>query len=42
MDPERDAIDHDRKLNEEELKVIKDVKRNINRLKDGLMNWKHY
>jgi len=27
MDPERDAIDHDRRLNEEELKIIKDIKR---------------
>jgi hypothetical protein len=36
MDPERDAIDHDKKLNEEELKVIKDIKRNIDKLKDGI------
>jgi hypothetical protein len=27
MDPERDAIDHDKRLNEEELKIIKDIKR---------------
>ena len=36
MDPERDAMDHDRKLNEEELKVIKDIKRSIDKLKDGI------
>jgi hypothetical protein len=36
MDPERDAIDHDKKLNEEEIKIIKDIKRNIDKLKDGI------
>jgi hypothetical protein len=36
MDPERDAIDHDKRLNEEELKIIKDIKRNINKLKDSI------
>jgi hypothetical protein len=36
MDPERDAIDHDKRLNEEELKIIKDIKRNIDKLKDGI------
>jgi len=36
MDPERDAIEHDKRLNEEELKVIKDIKRSINKLKDGI------
>ncbi|PVU70749.1 hypothetical protein DDW05_02410 [Candidatus Nanobsidianus stetteri] len=36
MDPERDAIDHDKILNEEELKIIKDIKRNIDKLKDGI------
>jgi len=36
MDPERDAVDHDRKLNEEELKIIKDIKRSIDKLKDGI------
>jgi hypothetical protein len=36
MDPEKDAIDHDKKLNEEELKIIKDIKRHINRLKDSI------
>jgi len=36
MDPERDAIDHDKKLNEEELKIIKGIKGNINRLKDSI------
>ncbi len=36
MDPEKDAIDHDRRLNEEELKIIKDIKRHINRLKDSI------
>jgi len=36
MDPERDAIDHDKKLNEEELKIIKDVKRSIDKLKDSI------
>ena len=29
-------MDHDRKLNEEELKVIKDIKRSIDKLKDGI------
>ena len=36
MDPEKDAIEHDKRLNEEELKVIKDIKRNIDKLKDGI------
>jgi len=36
MDPERDAIDHDKRLNEEELKIIKGIKGNINRLKDSI------
>ena len=36
MDPERDAIDHDKRLNEEELKIIKDIKRSINKLKEGI------
>jgi len=36
MDPERDAIDHDKRLNEEELKIIKDIKRNVNKLKDSI------
>jgi hypothetical protein len=36
MDPERDAIEHDKRLNEEELKIIKDIKRNIDKLKDGI------
>ncbi|NAZ26155.1 MAG: hypothetical protein GU343_01270 [Nanoarchaeota archaeon] len=36
MDPERDAIDHDKRLNEEELKIIKDIKRSIDKLKDGI------
>jgi len=36
MDPERDAIDHDKRLNEEEIKIIKDIKRNINKLKDNI------
>jgi hypothetical protein len=36
MDPERDAINHDKKLNEEELKIIKDIKRCIDKLKDGV------
>jgi hypothetical protein len=36
MDPERDAIDHDRVLNEEELKIIKDIKRSIDKLKDSI------
>jgi len=36
MDPEKDAIDHDKRLNEEELKIIKDIKRNIDKLKDGI------
>jgi len=36
MDPERDAIDHDKKLNEEEIKIIKDIKRNIDKLKDSI------
>jgi len=36
MDPERDAIEHDKKLNEEEIKIIKDIKRNINKLKDSI------
>jgi len=36
MDPERDAIDHDKRLNEEEIKIIKDIKRNINKLKDSI------
>jgi len=36
MDPEKDALDHDRRLNEEELKIIKDIKKHINRLKDNI------
>ena len=36
MDPERDAIDHDKKLNEEEIKIIEDIKRNIDKLKDSI------
>jgi len=36
MDPERDAVDHDKRLNEEELKIIKDIKRSIDKLKDGI------
>ena len=36
MDPERDAIDHDKRLNNEELKIIKGIKGNINRLKDSI------
>jgi len=36
MDPERDALDHDKRLNEEELKIIKGIKGNINRLKDSI------
>jgi hypothetical protein len=36
MDPERDAIDHDRVLNEEELKIIKDIKRSVDKLKDSI------
>jgi hypothetical protein len=36
MDLERDAIDHDKRLNEEELKIIKDIKRSIDKLKDGI------
>jgi hypothetical protein len=36
MDPERDAVDHDKRLYEDELKIIKDIKININRLKDGI------
>ncbi|MFP3289925.1 MAG: hypothetical protein RXN31_01780 [Candidatus Nanopusillus acidilobi] len=36
MDPERDAIDHDKRLNEEEIKIIKDIKININKLKDSI------
>ena len=36
MDPERDAIEHDKKLNEEEIKILKDIKRNIDKLKDGI------
>ena len=36
MDPERDAVDHDKRLNEEELKIIKGIKGNINRLKDSI------
>jgi len=36
MDPERDAIDHDKRLNEEELEIIKDIKRNIDKLKEGI------
>jgi len=36
MDPERDAIDHDRILNEEEIKIIKDIKKSIDKLKDGI------
>ena len=36
MDPERDAVDHDKKLNEEEIKIIKDIKRNIDKLKDSI------
>jgi hypothetical protein len=36
MDPEKDAIEHDKRLNEEELKIIKDIKRNIDKLKDGI------
>ena len=36
MDPERDAIDHDKKLNEEEIKIIKDIKKSIDKLKDSI------
>ncbi len=36
MDPEKDAIDHDRRLNEEELKIINDIKMHINRLKNSI------
>ena len=36
MDPESDAIDHDKRLNNEELKIIKGIKGNINRLKDSI------
>ncbi|MFP3256625.1 MAG: hypothetical protein RXO36_02315 [Candidatus Nanopusillus acidilobi] len=36
MDPERDAIDHDKRLNEEEIKIIKDIKRNVDKLKDSI------
>jgi len=36
MDPEKDAIDHDKRLNEEELKIIEDIKGHINRLKDSI------